>query len=50
MQLTETLSSPPTNHLAWGGVQSSTFAHGAIQSSERASSSQNLSRSVFAFW
>ena len=40
-QLTATLSSPPTNHFANGGCQSSTSPHFVDQSSRSACSSQN---------
>ena len=39
-QLWETLSLPPTNHLAYGGFHSSAFRHGLNQSSAFASFSQ----------
>src|SRR5215208_1814800 len=44
-QLAATLSCPPTNHLACGGVHSSTVFQGRIQSSARACSAQKPSRS-----
>ena len=39
-QLSETLSLPPTNHLAYGGFHSSAFFHGLNQCSSRARASQ----------
>ena len=44
MQLTETLSLPPTNHFAFGGFQSRTFFHGLNQVSSFAKPSQNFSK------
>ena len=39
---------PPTNHCAWGGVQSRTLFQGVNQCRDFASSSQNLSGSFAA--
>ena len=47
-QLYATLSSPPTNHFANGGCQSSTSSHFVDQSSRSACSSQKASRSFAA--
>src|SRR5262249_50317612 len=42
-QFSATLSAPPTNHLAKGGFQSSTFFHFFRERSSEASRAQNLS-------
>src|SRR5215211_6159460 len=44
-QVSDTLSCPPTNHLANGRLHSSTWSHGFIQRSRSACSAQNPSRS-----
>jgi len=49
-QLAETLSLPPTNHLACGGFHSNTRSQGRIQSRARAWSAQYPSRSCAAAW
>src|SRR6476469_4918463 len=42
-QFSETFSLPPTNHLANGSFQSSTFVHFLLHFSSEASRAQNLS-------